>query len=75
MLVPFVSAITLIVFQLPLWGLSNLGIPGLGKELNGFLVPSVAGWGLIAGIVWLGFFWLFHRRLKRTAAAGSGNIH
>lgn len=70
MLVPFVSAISLIAFMLPLWTLSNLGVPGLGHELNGFFVPSAAGWGLIAGFVWLVLFWFFHRRLHRVGPTG-----
>lgn len=69
MLVPFVSAISLIVFMLPLWILQGFGIPGLGRELNGFFVPSAVGWGLIAGFVWLAFFWLSHWRLKRARAS------
>lgn len=66
MLIPFVSAITLIVFMLPLWALGNLGVPGLGHELNGFFVPSTVGWSLIAAFVWLAFFGIFQRRLKRA---------
>lgn len=70
MLVPFVSAICLIVFMLPLWTLNNLGVPGPGHELNGFFVPSAAGWVLIAGVVWLVLFWFFHRRLHRVDTTG-----
>ena len=71
MLIPLVSAINLIAFMLPLWIISNLGIPGLGHETNGFFDPSAAGWGLIASFVWLVFFWIFRGRLMRAASAGS----
>lgn len=71
MLVPIVSAITVIMFMMPLWILSNIGVPALGRELNGFFVPSVIGWSLIGGFVWLSLFWLFHRRLKRANPAGT----
>ena len=75
MLVPLVSAISLIAFMLPLWILSNLGVPGLGRELNGFFVPSAVGWGLIAGFVWTVLFWIFLRRLKSTEPAGNVTGH
>lgn len=71
MLIPFVSAITLIVFMLPLWALGNLGVPGLAHELNGFFVPSAVGWSLITAFVWLAFFRIFHRRLKRANPEGA----
>ena len=71
MLIPVVSAITLIAFMIPLWTLSNIGVPALGRELNGFFVPSAIGWSLIAGFVWLSLFWLFHRRLKKVSPAGT----
>lgn len=74
MLVPFVSAISLMAFMLPLWMLSNLGVPGLGRELNGFFVPSAGGWGLIAGFVWLALFWIFHRRLRRAEPNGTVDV-
>lgn len=69
MLVPVVSAITLIAFMIPLWILSDLGVPALGHELNGFFVPSAMGWSLIAGSIWLSLFWLFHKRLKKANPA------
>jgi len=72
MLIPFVSAITLIMFMIPLWILSNLGVPALGREVNGFFVPSAIGWSLIAGFVWLTFFWFFHRRSKNANEVSRG---
>lgn len=71
MLVPLVSVISLIAFMFPLWILNDLGVPGLGRELNGFFVPSAVGWCLIAGFVWLALFWLLLRRLKRKEEAGN----
>ena len=71
MLIPVISAINLIAFMLPLWIISNLGIPGLGHETNGFFDPSAAGWSLIACFVWIVFFWIFRGRLMRAASAGS----
>jgi uncharacterized membrane protein len=73
MLVPLVQVISLIGFMLPLWALADLGVPGLGRELNGFFLPSAIGWGLIAGVVWLMFFLFFRRRLMRAAAAAGSS--
>jgi len=67
MLVPLVFAVGLVVFMLPLWFLDNLGVPGLGHELNGFFVPSALGWGLAAGTAWLFFFWIFLGRSQWKA--------
>ncbi|MNW20367.1 hypothetical protein D3C71_2207420 [compost metagenome] len=38
--------------MLPLWVASDLGVPGLGRQLNGFFVPSAMGWCLIGGVFW-----------------------
>lgn len=52
MLVPVVNVLILIVVMLPLWVASDLGVPGLGRQLNGFFVPSAMGWCLIGGFFW-----------------------
>jgi hypothetical protein len=64
-LVPVVNVILFIGLMLPLWTVSNLGIPGLGHELNGFFVPSPTGWSIVAVVAWGTFFMLFSAALKR----------
>jgi uncharacterized membrane protein len=73
MLVPPIYALGLIGFMLPLWVLDDFGVPGLGRQLNGFFLPSAVGWSLIAAVVWLMFFLFFRRRLMRAAEAGSNS--
>lgn len=52
MLVPVVHALILIVVMLPLWVMNDIGVPGLGRAVNGFFVPSVIGWLLVGLTFW-----------------------
>ena len=52
MLVPVINVLMLIFVMLPLWIANDLGVPGLGRPLNGFFVPSAIGWCVVAGIFW-----------------------
>lgn len=51
-LVPGVNALILIGVMLPLWVMSDAGVPGLGSAVNGFFVPSVMGWSLVGLAFW-----------------------
>lgn len=53
LLVPGLNVILFIALMLPLWVLSNMGIPSLGHPLHGFFVPSAVGWCLAASVAWL----------------------
>lgn len=53
MLVPGVNVLILIGVMLPLWVLSDAGIPGLGSAVNGFFVPSGIGWSLVGLTFWM----------------------
>jgi len=64
MLVPGINALLLIAAMLPLWCLDGLGVPGLGRELNGFFVPSAAGWSLAALLVWCACFAVLRYRAR-----------
>ncbi|HEY0502210.1 MAG TPA: hypothetical protein VGD42_01845 [Lysobacter sp.] len=52
LLVPAINVMIFIGLMLPLWIVSDLGVPGLGEPSNGFFVPSTVGWCLITGTFW-----------------------
>lgn len=71
MLVPGINVLVLIGVMLPLWLVSDLGVPGLGYALNGFFVPSMLGWCLAAIAVWSACFAWFFGRARHAAARDS----
>jgi hypothetical protein len=50
--------------MLPLWTINDIGIPGLGKSVNGFFLPSPFGYVFGAILYWLVFWWWFYVKAK-----------
>ena len=67
LLVPGINVILLIGVMLPLWTISGMGVPGLGRELHGFFIPSPVGWSIVAVVVWTACFAFFSATLRRRA--------
>jgi hypothetical protein len=72
MLVPGLNVILLIAVMLPLWVLSDLGVPGLGSPLHGFFLPSTIGWVLVAVTFWCICHALAVWRLKQAEVRQRG---
>jgi hypothetical protein len=70
MLVPGINVIILIAVMLPLWMLSEAGIPGLGRPLHGFFIPSGIGWTLVAMTFW-GICYAFLLWRQKHSARGT----
>lgn len=71
-LIPHVYVLTLLAVMLPLWMLSGAGVPGLGRELNGFFLPSAIGWSLAAAVFWIGCYCFLRYKAKRKLKVPTG---
>ena len=64
--IPVMAVLLLIIFMLPLALLDMVGVPGLGRHLNGFFVPSTTGLAVITAGIWIFTFlatrWILPRR-------------